>query len=67
MRQLGLGLLLGLVFGGCGMALAHPLETRDGDHYQMGWTVLLRGDVVCTDPWVRPEEREIECRSTQAR
>jgi hypothetical protein len=38
-------------------------EFRGGDHYQMDWTVLVRGQVMCLDPYVRPSEREIECRS----
>jgi hypothetical protein len=74
MRQLGLGLLLGLVFGSVGMALASPpacqiggLRDPQGDHYETGWTVLLQGNEVCTDPYVRPGEREIECRSPRPR
>jgi len=70
MRQLGLGLLVGLAFGSVGMALASPStfaiggrRDQQGDHYETGWTVLLQGAQICTDPYVRPEEREIECRS----
>ncbi|THD56407.1 hypothetical protein [Phenylobacterium sp.] len=62
MNRFGIGLALGLALGGVGAALAYPLA-REGDHYETGWTVLLRGEALCLDPYVRPSEREIECRS----
>jgi hypothetical protein len=62
MKRFGLGLAIGLALGSAGAALAYPLA-RDGDHYETGWTVLVRGETLCLDPYVRPTEREIECRS----
>jgi hypothetical protein len=64
MNRFGFGLAVGLALGGASMALAYPLA-RDGDHYESGWTVLARGQTLCLDPYVRPSEREIECRSPQ--
>jgi len=63
MKRLGLGLILGVALGASGVALADQFTTVGADHYQLGWTVLVRGAMVCRDPFVRPSEREIECRS----
>lgn len=64
MKGLALGLALGVCLGACGVALAQQGQRfSEGDRYEMGWTVLHRGEVVCQDPFVRPTEREIECRS----
>jgi len=65
MKRFGLGLGLGLLLGGAGAALAYPLAKDGGDHYEMGWSVLVRGQLICQDPFVRPSEREIECRSAK--
>jgi hypothetical protein len=62
MKRFGLGLAAGLALGSAGVALAYPFA-RDGDHYETGWTVLGQGEVLCQDPYVRPSDREIECRS----
>jgi hypothetical protein len=64
-NRFGLGLAIGLALGGASTALAYPL-VRDGDHYETGWTVLVRGEALCLSPYVRPSEREIECRSRQS-
>ena len=64
MNRFGWGLALGLALGSAGVALAYPFA-RDGDHYETGWTVLMRSQALCQDPYVRPSEREIECRSPQ--
>lgn len=61
MKGLGLGVVLGVSLGACGGALAR--HVTEADHYETGWSVLVRGVVVCVDPYVRPSEREIECRS----
>jgi hypothetical protein len=59
------GLALGLA-AGAACAFAQPRERfGEGDHYAMAWTVLAAGQVVCTDPFVRPGEREIECRNVR--
>jgi len=64
MKQFGFGLAVGLVLGSASVAAAYPFS-MDGDHYETGWKVLVRGALLCTDPYVRPSEREIECRSLQ--
>jgi hypothetical protein len=64
MNRFGFGLAVGLVLGSASAALAYPFA-KDGDHYETGWTVLVRGEALCLDPYVRPSEREIECRSQQ--
>lgn len=64
MKGLALGLVLGVCLGAYGVAIAQQRDRfSDGDRYEMGWTVLSRGQVVCHDPFVRPTEHEIECRS----
>lgn len=65
--KFALGLGLGLAAAWAGQALT---ETRlafegEGDRTAMSWTVLAAGQVVCTDPYVRPREREIECRNAR--
>ena len=62
MNRFAIGLAVGLALGSAGAALAYPF-VRDGDHYETGWTVLVRGQALCLDPYVRPSEREIECRA----
>lgn len=62
MVRFGLGLAVGLALASAGAALAYPFP-KDGDHYENGWTVMMQGETLCLDPYVRPTEREIECRS----
>ncbi|HEY3948407.1 hypothetical protein [Phenylobacterium sp.] len=66
MNRFGFGLAAGLALACAGAALAYPFN-KDGDHYETGWTVLVQGEQLCLDPYVRPSEREIECRSRPAR
>jgi hypothetical protein len=63
----GLGVLAGAAFASFGAALAHDFgtggfERGGGDHYAMGWSLLVRGELICRDPYVRPGEHELECR-----
>lgn len=66
------GFVVGLVMG---LGLACVAQARpdgrqaqgEADHYEMGWTVLAGGKVICVGPFVRPSEREIECRSARVR
>ena len=62
MTRFALGLAIGLALGAAGAALAYPFP-NGGDHYENGWSVMMRGETLCFDPYVRPQEREIECRS----
>ena len=64
MNRFAIGLAVGLALGSASVALAYPFAA-DGDRYETGWTVLVRGEMLCRDPYVRPSEREIECRSLQ--
>lgn len=65
-RAMACGLAIGLALGLAGAALGATYGWRDeGDHYEMGWTVLVAGAPVCTGPFIRPGEREIECRSAR--
>jgi hypothetical protein len=63
MKGFALGVALGIGLGAYGVAVAQQGRSFESDRYQMGWTVLSRGVVICQDPFVRPTEREIECRS----
>ena len=61
-----LGIGLGLAIGWASRALPQVRwDLGGGDHYEMGWTVLAAGEVICRGPFVRPREREIECRSAR--
>lgn len=59
-RAIEFGIGVGVALGLAGAASARWAE---GDHYEMGWTVLVAGKSVCTGPYIRPYEREIECRA----
>jgi hypothetical protein len=60
---LAVGIGLGLAAAAAGCALSQTREAFGvGDHYEMAWTVLAAGQVVCVGPFVRPGEHEIECR-----
>lgn len=61
--KMRIGVALGIGLGAFGVAVAQQGRLMEPDRYQMGWTVLYRGVVICQDPYVRPTEREIECRS----
>jgi uncharacterized membrane protein YhdT len=68
MARLGvaLGVGLGLAAGCAANAVSEARWTFEAsDHYEIGWTVLAGGQVVCVGPFVRPGEREIECRSAR--
>jgi hypothetical protein len=65
-RRFAVGVGLGLAVAAATTASPQPRGTFEAaDHYEMGWTVLAAGQVVCVGPFVRPGEREIECRSTR--
>jgi hypothetical protein len=65
-RGFAVGVGLGLAVAAATPATPQPHGTFEAaDHYEIGWTVLAAGQIVCTGPFVRPGEREIECRSTR--
>ena len=53
------GAVIGLVLGVAGSAVAAKMVGDNG--YLMGWEVKVDGEVVCSDPFVWPTIREIEC------
>jgi hypothetical protein len=65
-RALAFGLAVGLAMGFAGRAVGRSPEWRGGDHYETGWTVLVAGKPVCANPFIRPAEREIECRTVSS-
>ena len=64
-RGIAFGLAVGLTIGLAGAAFAAGQQWSGGDHYEMGWTVLVAGKAVCEGPYIRPYEREIECRTAK--
>jgi hypothetical protein len=58
MRQLALGLILGIAIGASITAFAAGLY---GDGVLAGWSVIKDGQQVCTDPTVSTDVKEIEC------
>ncbi len=59
------GLAIGLALGLVGAAFGASQPWGGGDHYELGWTVLVAGKAVCEGPFIRPYEREIECRTAK--
>jgi len=58
MRNMFLGLVAGIVLSASVSAMAAGVF---GNGYMMGWTVMVNGEEVCSDPFVYPASREIEC------
>ncbi len=56
MKRFMFGLLLGLILGTVVTVTAH---TRGG--FMTGWDVTQRGHFMCSDPYVNPAAKEIEC------
>lgn len=53
------GLVLGVLAG-----LVLPVAAQrimGGEGYLLGWDVVVGGRILCTDPFVWPATREIEC------
>lgn len=59
MRRFVLGFVSGAIVAGSTPALAATLTGRSG--YLSGWDVVIRGDIICRDPWVWTSTREIDC------
>ena len=64
---MGVGVGLAVALAGRALPQAQGEFGGGGDHYAMAWTVLSGGEVVCQGPFVRPSEREIECRHARSR
>ena len=58
MRQLVIGIAIGIVIGASASAVAAGIF---GTGYLEGWTVSKDGEEVCDSPFVYPGSKEIEC------
>ncbi len=56
MKRFMVGFLLGLFFGSVATVAAHL-----SSGYLNNWDVVRDGDVICRDPYIWQELREIEC------
>ena len=56
MKQFVLGLVLGLILASALTAAAHTARGT-----MKGWKVTERGWTICTDPYVDPAKKAIEC------
>ena len=59
MRNYILGVATGLLLGAAGTALAAQIVGNSG--YLLGWEVELNGETVCSDPYVWPTLKQLEC------
>lgn len=57
MRKFAFGFITGLLLGFAGPVAAAIV----GPRYLLGWSVTKDGDEVCSDPFIWPATREIEC------
>jgi hypothetical protein len=60
---LPIGVAIGLALGIAGQALGREVWASQPDRYLADWKVLAGGREICSGPYVRASEREIDCRS----
>lgn len=59
LRDVAIGIVIGSTITLAASAVAQRLVGGDG--YLIGWDVVLRGNTICSDPYVWSGTREIEC------
>jgi hypothetical protein len=59
MRRFVMGFVVGLMLGGAGVAVAAQIIGSNG--YLVGWDVRVKGQRICSDPFVWVATKEIEC------
>ena len=59
MRNFIYGLIAGTSISAA--SVAYAAELVHGSGYLFGWDVMINGEIACSDPFVWPAFREIEC------
>lgn len=59
MKKFACGLIVGMILGSAGAAIAALVAGNDG--HLIGWTVTKDGDEICSTPYAWVATKEIEC------